>query len=96
MSDAPKYVDKTPIELDVHPLKFWIDDVEQEGREGDTFDLACCDCGLTHNVAVIRDTATGHIKVCMSRNNRSTAQYRRYGNSRLQRGKDSKWRLSEK
>ena len=90
--DVPTFTDSNPIELNVHSLRVWHDDVEVEGWEGDTFDLVCCDCGLTHDVAVIRDTSNGAIKICMSRKERNTAQYRRHKSGYLHEGKGL-WRL---
>lgn len=90
---APDFTSSSPIPIYTHPLKVWKDGVEEKDWEGDTFDLVCCDCGLTHNTAVMHNTETNEMKVIMSRSQGSTAQYRRYKNSRLQQGKDTKWKI---
>lgn len=84
--------DSTPMFLDVHPLEIWRDEEEVPNQEGDTFTFVCCDCALVHHVGVWRDKNTGEITIGMSRDNRSTAQYRRHENGALHRGV-GKWRL---
>ena len=84
--------DDTPIELDVHPLRVWKDEVELEDWEGDTFTFVCCDCALVHHIGVMRDKHTGKILIGMSRDSRATAQCRRYEDGTLHRGV-GKWRL---
>ena len=92
MADVPTFTDDHPIDLDIHPLRVWCNEEEQYDWEGDTFDLVCCDCGLTHNVAVIRDTQTEQIRILMHGNAASTAQYRRYKRGTLHKI-NGKWRL---
>lgn len=84
--------DDTPIKLDVHPLEVWKGEMKLKDWEGDTFTFVCCDCSLVHHVGVMRDTNTGRILIGMSRDSRSTAQYRRYEDGSLHRGV-GKWRL---
>lgn len=43
-------------------------------KRGELFRLACCDCGLVHDMVL---TGRGHIGVAAKRNNRATAQRRR-------------------
>ena len=48
-------------------------------KDGDYIRIACCDCGLVHNIGIaIEDN--GKIGVAFERNNRSTGQLRRYRN----------------
>lgn len=90
--DIPTFTDAAPLELNVHPLIVYVDEVEQEGWEGDTFDFVCCDCGLTHSVGIIHHVGSGAIRLCMRRNERSTAQYRRHKKGYLHNG-NGKWRM---
>ena len=39
--------------------------------------LACCDCGLVHDVVLSYDPQTGELGMATRRNNRATAQRRR-------------------
>ena len=39
--------------------------------------LACCDCGLVHDVVFSYDNQTGELGMATRRNNRATAQRRR-------------------
>ena len=39
--------------------------------------LACCDCGLVHDVVLSYDQQTGELGMATRRNNRATAQRRR-------------------
>lgn len=45
-------------------------------RSGEMHRIACCDCGLVHDVLItLQDSKT--LRVCAKRNNRATAQRRR-------------------
>jgi uncharacterized Zn finger protein len=48
-----------------------------EVASGEIMRLACCDCGLIHDVAFAIEK-NGKIGVALRRNNRSTAQRRRH------------------
>ena len=39
--------------------------------------LACCDCGLVHDIVLSYDKETGELGMATKRNNRATAQRRR-------------------
>ena len=39
--------------------------------------LACCDCGLVHDIVLSYDEQTGELGMAARRNNRATAQRRR-------------------
>lgn len=41
------------------------------------FRLACCDCGLVHDIVISYDKETGELGMATRRNNRATAQRRR-------------------
>lgn len=43
-----------------------------------SFKLACCDCGLVHEVALVSSKDRKNIGVAMKINRRSTGQRRRY------------------
>lgn len=61
---------------------------EQEGEDGWTdwisprpgYKLACCDCGLVHDME-FRVDDLGRVNFRARRNNRSTGQMRRHANS---------------
>ncbi len=58
----------------------------------DIFRYACCDCGLVHDMRIViegDDEAT----VAFRRQNRATAQLRRYGWGNLQKDGNRKYRL---
>jgi len=84
--------DAAPIELDIHHLDVWKGEMKLRDWEGDTFTFVCCDCFLVHRVGVMRDKHTGKTLILMSRNDRSTAQYRRHKDGGLHRGV-GKWRM---
>ena len=44
---------------------------------GEVYRLACCDCGLVHDVVWVYDEKTGELGMAAKRNNRATAQRRR-------------------
>jgi hypothetical protein len=56
-------------------------------------EVICCDCGLTHKINF--RVKGKEIIVRVSRNDRSTAQQRRYKNGNLFEPK-SKWKLSKR
>ncbi len=43
---------------------------------GEIYKIACCDCGLVHNMVFM--FADGKLTMAAERNNRSTGQKRRY------------------
>lgn len=45
--------------------------------EGETFRLACCDCGLVHDVNLLRGRRRGFIVMAAMRNAHATAAMRR-------------------
>ena len=53
---------------------------------------ACCDCGLVHAYVLAEEIETGRKCVLVIRDERRTAQLRRYGYGDLHNG-NSKWRL---
>lgn len=57
--------------------------------------LACCDCGMVHNIYfVVDDNELDKVHITTHRNNRSTGQMRRHNNGSLQdKNNKSKWRL---
>jgi len=57
-----------------------------------TFYLACCDCGLVHNVKISM-MKNGKIKFVIDRDDRRTAQIRRYGKTELQKNDDEMWKI---
>jgi len=44
---------------------------------GELYRLACCDCGLVHDVIWLYDEKTKELGMAVQRNNRATAQRRR-------------------
>ncbi|MCK5609987.1 hypothetical protein KAR91_49395 [Candidatus Pacearchaeota archaeon] len=57
----------------------YIQRVDGEGWEvkpGEIFRLACCDCGLVHDVIIVEED--GEIGMAAKRNNRATGQRRRH------------------
>ena len=55
--------------------------------------LACCDCGLVHDMAwVIEDN--GNLGVAFKRHKRATAQLRRNGYGLLQQGDNKPYKMS--
>lgn len=44
---------------------------------GELYRLACCDCGLVHDVLWAYDEETKELGMAVQRNNRATAQRRR-------------------
>jgi uncharacterized Zn finger protein len=56
-----------------------------------SFYLACCDCGLVHDIkiSILKDKK---IKLVFNRDDRRTAQIRRYGKTELQKN-DERWKL---
>lgn len=44
---------------------------------GELYRLACCDCGLVHDVVWAYDDKTKELGMAVQRNNRATAQRRR-------------------
>jgi hypothetical protein len=57
-----------------------------EVESGEIMRLACCDCGLIHDIAFAIEE-NGKIGVALKRNNRATAQRRRKLNSNNQADK---------
>jgi hypothetical protein len=43
----------------------------------EVYRLACCDCGLVHDIVLCYDKETGDLGMATKRNNRATAQRRR-------------------
>lgn len=43
----------------------------------EVYRLACCDCGLVHDIVLSYDKETGELGMATKRNNRATAQRRR-------------------
>ena len=66
-------------------------------KPGDTIYIACCDCCLVHDWVfdIEYDEKTDKIYIAASceRNERRTAQLRRYGGGELQESNESKWIL---
>uniref|UniRef100_A0A6M3LLP2 Uncharacterized protein n=1 Tax=viral metagenome TaxID=1070528 RepID=A0A6M3LLP2_9ZZZZ len=52
---------------------------------GTVFKLACCDCGLVHNIAIAKEN-NDKIGFALERNNKATAQLRRHNFGYLQQG----------
>lgn len=46
--------------------------------QDEVFRLACCDCGLVHDIVVSYDKDTDELGMATKRNNRATAQRRRH------------------
>ena len=44
----------------------------------EVFRLACCDCGLVHDIVICSDKDTDELGMAAKRNNRATAQRRRH------------------
>lgn len=57
-----------------------------------SFYLACCDCGLVHDIK-ISVLKNKKIKLIFDRDDRRTAQVRRYGKTELQKYDDEMWKL---
>ena len=73
------------------------DDPLEDGEEfvievGDNVYVACCDCGLVHRILTARNE-TGEIGLVFYRDERRTAQLRRYGFGDLQKEKNKNWKL---
>jgi len=85
-----------PVDLEVHDLEVTRDGESMDDMEGDTVLLVCCDCGLAHATAFIRNKVTGEMFVVFARDNRSTAQFRRYEHGELIQGKSKKWKMMRK
>lgn len=61
-----------------------------EVNPGEVFKLACCDCGLVHQVVIVVEE--GKIGIAAKRDNRATGQRRRkhsWQNSSIERTKGS-------
>ena len=54
-----------------------VDGVGFDVKSGEVIRLACCDCGLVHNIVFVSHDRK-KIGVTMERNKRSTAQRRRW------------------
>lgn len=53
-----------------------VDHVPFKVGDGETWYLACCDCGLVHTVKIATD-GEGALKITMARHQRKTANRRR-------------------
>jgi hypothetical protein len=58
----------------------WSRVVQPVMRDVQPYKMACCDCGLVHDIEFwVED---GHVKMRVARNNRATGQVRRHMRSR--------------
>lgn len=53
-----------------------IDGEGAEFRSGERFKLACCDCGLVHQIVIV--ARGGKVGLAMKRDNRATGAMRRW------------------
>jgi|WetSurSiteA1Bulk_404760.scaffolds.fasta_scaffold04664_5 uncharacterized Zn finger protein len=58
-----------------------------------SFYLACCDCGLVHELK-ITILKNNKVKLVFERDERRTSQFRRYGLAELQKNDDEMWKLT--
>ena len=54
----------------------WSRDIYPVMRDKQPYKMSCCDCGLVHDIEFWIEE--GHVAMRVARNNRSTAQMRRY------------------
>lgn len=57
-------------------------------KDGQPFNMVCCDCGLVHTVVVMagKEKDKGLIGFAVKRDNRSTGQRRRWKKIKITRG----------
>lgn len=68
------------------------DEVQMPEEPGDIVYQACCDCGLVHLIGWCENMDTGEMSIRIMRDDRRTAQLRRYSYGDLHNG-NGNWRL---